>query len=199
MIYLASKSPRRQELLKLIRVPFTVLTPHSHEVEVDETPHPGEDPAAYALRVTLEKNREGRRWMEQRQLEPHPVLSADTTVSVAGRILGKPESPKEAADFLNQLSGRAHQVITAVAVSDAKKLHHRVVVSEVHFRPLGQADINRYLATGEYQDKAGGYAIQGYASRFIARLEGSYSGVVGLPLYETDQLLALFLEDQPAL
>jgi septum formation protein len=190
MIYLASKSPRRQELLRLIQVPFEVLTPLNHEAEVDETPQPAEDPAAYALRVTLDKNYQGQRWREQRQLPNHPVLSADTTVAVGQEILGKPQDEAEAIRFLQLLSGRSHQVITALAMSRGRELQHRVVVSEVWFRPLTPDDIKRYLATGEYQDKAGGYAIQGYASRYISRLEGSYSAVMGLPLYETDQLLS---------
>lgn len=197
MIYLASKSPRRQELLRLIQVPFEVLTPLSHQAEVDETPGPGEDPAAYALRVTLDKNRQGQAWRVERNLPPYPVLSADTTVSVDGEILGKPQDQKEAREFLKKLAGRCHQVITALAVSQGETLHHRVAVSTVWFRALTEADIERYLATGEYQDKAGGYAIQGYASRFISRLEGSYSAVMGLPLYETDELLGLVEANSP--
>lgn len=197
MIYLASKSPRRQELLNLIQVPFTLLTAQAADCEVDETPHPGEDPAAYALRVTLDKNRQGQRWLAERKLTPHPVLSADTTVTVAGKILGKPGDENEARHFLGLLSGRSHQVITALALGLGDTLHHRVVINDVWFRTLTDKDVERYLATGEYHDKAGGYAIQGYASRFISRLEGSYSAVMGLPLFETDELLSLFDEDSP--
>jgi septum formation protein len=123
---------------------------------------------------------------------PHPVLSADTTIELDGRIIGKPDNAEHAEQILAQLSGRAHQVLTAVAVADTERIEHLLCVSQVRFRPLDAAEIRRYVNTGEPMDKAGAYAIQGRAGMFISEMHGSYSGIMGLPLYETATLLAKF-------
>lgn len=190
-IYLASASPRRAELLALIGVAFEVLP--LGDFAVDETVHGREAPARYVKRLALAKARAGARAMQAHRLRLRPVLGADTTVCIGREILGKPGDAAapalEAARMLRLLSGRTHRVLTAVAL--VAPGHERVVLSDsrVRFRHLTRAEIAAYVATGEPLDKAGGYAIQGAAAAFVSHLSGSYSGVMGLPLFETAQLL----------
>lgn len=194
-IYLASQSPRRRELLQQIGVGFVPLLLRSapgRPADVDETPHPGEDAADYVRRVCRDKARHGVLAMQRRGLSPHPVLAADTTVTLEGHILGKPADRDEAIAMLGRLSGREHQVLTAVAVAQGDGCELRLSVTEVTFVELNEARIRRYVLGGESQDKAGAYGIQGQAGAFVARIEGSYSGVVGLPLCETAELLRGF-------
>jgi septum formation protein len=181
-VYLASGSPRRRELLAQIGVPFKLLT-----APVDETPLQQETPLAYVSRLAAAKAEAG--WATSRE-QPHaPVLAADTAVVLDDEILGKPRDRTDALKMLHKLSGRAHQVLTAVALRSAAELTFRVSDSEVTFRPLGKAEACAYWDTGEACDKAGAYAIQGRAAIFISGLKGSYSGVMGLPLFETAELL----------
>jgi septum formation protein len=191
-IYLASRSPRRRELLAQIGVRYTLLLfrsrPESKE-EVNEDPLAGEAPAAYVERVARAKADAGWRRMLQRNLPHAAVLAADTTVALGERILGKPANRDEAAQMLAELSGKRHEVLTAVALQQGDWLESALSVSEVEFRKLSDEEIRQYVATGESDDKAGAYAIQGRAARFAVELRGSYSGVMGLPLYETSQLL----------
>jgi nucleoside triphosphate pyrophosphatase len=191
-IYLASRSPRRRELLQQIDVRFHLLLFRSRpgeNADVDESPLAEELPEAYVERVARSKAEAGWRRMQQRNLPRAPVLSADTTVAVDGRIYGKPESREEAAAMLAALSGRSHEVLTAVALKNDDFLESLVSRSEVKFKPLSPQEIAAYVESGESDDKAGAYAIQGRAARFIVELRGSYSGVMGLPLYETGRLL----------
>ena len=191
-IYLASRSPRRRELLAQIGVRYHLLLFRERvgeRAEVDETPLAGETPAAYVERMARAKAEAGWRRMLQRNLPPAPVLAADTTVALDGRIFGKPTDRAEAAEMLAALSGRRHEVLTAVALKNYDQLELAVSVSEVQLKRLSPEEIALYVASGEADDKAGGYAIQGRAARFIIELRGSYSGVAGLPLYETSQLL----------
>jgi septum formation protein len=158
-------------------------------VDVDETPLPGEPGAEYVRRVAREKAEKGEEIMLMRHLPPRPVLAADTTVLLDGHILGKPNNRSEAINILKQLSGRAHEVHTALALMSGGRLSQSVSISTVRFRPLSIDDIERYCDTGEPYDKAGAYGIQGLAGVFIEHLSGSHSGVMGLPMYETAQLL----------
>ncbi|MBI3375930.1 MAG: septum formation inhibitor Maf [Betaproteobacteria bacterium] len=191
-IYLASRSPRRRELLAQIGVRFQLLllraSPHA-DPEVDEAVVGAETPGEYVARISRAKAETGWRRVLQRGLPHAPVLAADTTVSLDGRILGKPADRSDAAVMLGALSGRCHEVLTAVALKHDERLELAVSASEVEFRPLSAADIGDYLASGEADDKAGAYAIQGLAARFVREMRGSYSGVMGLPLFETAQLL----------
>lgn len=193
-IYLASGSPRRRELLKQIGVNFEVLLLRAlpPRTDVDETPIAGEQPEAYVLRVARSKAEAGWLAAEARHLPKHVVLGADTSVSLDGEILGKPVSRDNAEDMLKKLSGKRHSVYTSVALSYDGQTEIRLSVSEVVFAELNEVEIKRYVMTGEPLDKAGGYAIQGRAAAFVSRIEGSYSGVMGLPLYETAQLLKQF-------
>jgi septum formation protein len=181
-IYLASASPRRRELLRQIGVSFRLLG-----TELDETPRPSEAPAAYVSRLAAAKADAG--WLRSRSAANAPVLAADTAVVLDGAILGKPQDRDDAEHTLLQLSGRTHQVLTAVAVRSAAGNEIKVSHSLVTFRILAAAEARAYWDTGEPRDKAGAYAIQGYAAIFIADLRGSYSGVMGLPLFETAELL----------
>ena len=181
MIYLASASPRRKELLKQIQIAYQQVV-----VEVDETILPQETPQHYVCRVALDKARAGRTKVPS----IFPVLGADTAVVCDEYIFSKPTSQEEAKQMLKQLSGRVHQVMTGVAFITSTQEQVKLHVSQVHFRSLSETEIDAYVATGEPLDKAGSYAIQGLASTFIEYLEGSYSGVMGLPLFETAQLLA---------
>ena len=191
-IYLASRSPRRRELLSQIGVRFHLLLfrgkPET-DPELAEAPHAGELPRAYVERVARAKALAGWRRLEQRDLPRAAVLSADTTVALGERILGKPADRREAAAMLAALSGLRHQVLTAVAVKQEAQLECVLSVSEVEFKELSAGEIRQYVATGECDDKAGAYAIQGRAAQFVSDLHGSFSGVMGLPLYETAQLL----------
>jgi len=185
VLHLASASPRRQELLTQIGVRFV-----SRVAPIDETPLPGEAAAAYVERLALAKARAAQATLEQPG--GAVVLGADTAVVLDGRILGKPRDRYEALTTLAALSGREHEVLTAVALVDAQRHATRVVASRVRFRALERAEIEAYWETGEPCDKAGSYGIQGLAAVFISGLQGSYSAVVGLPLCETAELLASF-------
>ena len=195
-IYLASRSPRRRELLSQIGVRFHLLLfrarPDS-EPEVNEDVLPGEMPGAYVERVARAKVEAGWKRLTQRNLPRAPVLAADTTVAFEGRILGKPADRADAAQMLAVLSGGRHEVLTAVAVKYDERLECALSVTQVRFRPLGAEEIRAYVVTGESDDKAGAYAIQGRAAQFVAEIHGSYSGVMGLPLYETAQLIEKIL------
>lgn len=198
-IYLASQSPRRRELLKQIGVRFETLLMRSDShrtVDVDETPHSDESPEVYVQRLCLEKAQTGYAVTQFRKLPPRPVLAADTTVTLSGKIFGKPEHAEAAAAMLRELSGREHQVMSAVGIAMGEHVEVLLSISTVRFARLSTERINRYLQTREYADKAGGYAIQGHAGAFVEHLVGSYSGVMGLPLFETVQLLQRF--DYPA-
>ncbi|ATJ82147.1 Maf family protein [Halomonas beimenensis] len=178
LICLASASPRRRDLLAAIDVPVEV-----RPVDIDETPRPGEAAEAYVTRLAEEKARAGSR------LSTLPSLGSDTTVVRDGEILGKPRDRAHAAAMLRSLSGRSHEVLTAVAVTGPAGVLADCVHTRVTLREIGEAEIAAYWASGEPADKAGGYAIQGRAAIFVARIEGSHSAVVGLPLFETAALL----------
>jgi septum formation protein len=191
-IYLASRSPRRRELLSQIGVRYHLLLFRSRPdspPDVDETMLPGEAPGAYVERVARAKVEAGWRLLRLRNLPLAPVLAADTTVTLEGQILGKPADRKQAADMLAMLSGQRHEVLSAVALLRDDEVESALSRSEVQFKKLSADEIAHYVASGECDDKAGAYAIQGRAARFIVELRGSYSGVMGLPLYETSQLL----------
>ena len=184
-LHLASGSPRRRELLAQIGVSFVTLS-----AAIDETALPNEPAERYVERLAREKALAGLAALEQSQAAV--VLGADTSVVLDGRILGKPESRAEALATLAALSGREHQVLTAVALASGERIESRVVTSRVRFRPLRVGEAEAYWATGEPCDKAGSYGIQGLAAVFVSQIEGSYSAVVGLPLCETAQLLEEF-------
>jgi septum formation protein len=191
-IYLASKSPRRRELLRQIGVEFELLllrdqTPRGPEVS--EEVLPGEKPEDYVTRVTREKAEYASKTMAWRRLPMRPILAADTTVVVDGRILGKPADAAEATEMLKALSGRTHRVLTSVAVHYDEETWQTTQASEVTFGTLTDEMIRAYCATPEPYDKAGGYAVQGIAAVFIESITGSFSGIMGLPLYETAELL----------
>ena len=191
-IYLASRSPRRRELLGHIGVKFHLLLFRNRPnaaPDVDEEPHEGEDPRAYVMRVARAKAAAGWKRMLERNLPRAPVLAADTTVALGGRIFGKPASRQEAEAMLAELSGQRHEVLTAVVVQYEDQVESALSASEVQFRALAPEEIRDYVATGESDDKAGAYAIQGRAALFVSEIRGSQSGIVGLPLYETAQLL----------
>lgn len=195
-IYLASRSPRRRELLHQIGVQFDLLTFRSGErgedADVDETPLGNEDAERYVTRVALTKAESGVRRLGWRQLTRRPVLSADTTLELDGRIIGKPKDAVDANRMLASLGGRRHRVLTAVALSDGEHTRYRLSISEVQFRALEEDEIRRYVASGESLDKAGAYGIQGRAAMFVQEIHGSYSGIMGLPLFETAELLKEF-------
>jgi septum formation protein len=191
-IYLASRSPRRRELLAQIGVRFQMLMFRDQPVtdpELDESELPGETPAAYVERVARAKALAGWKRLELRNLPRAAVLAADTTVALEGRILGKPTDRRDAAQMLEALSERTHEVLTAVVLKYEEHIEKVVSISTVTFKPLSKEEIRLYVATGECDDKAGAYAIQGRAAQFVKELQGSFSGVMGLPLYETAQLL----------
>jgi septum formation protein len=182
-VYLASGSPRRRELLQQIGVSFRVVG-----TVVDESALTGEGALRYVLRLAAAKADAG--WDRSRDAAEVPVLAADTAVVLDGQILGKPADREDAAHMLRRLSGRTHEVLTAIAVRGAEGLRSRVSRSEVTFRLIDDAEVQAYWETGEPCDKAGAYAVQGHAAVFIAELRGSYSGVMGLPLFETAGLLS---------
>lgn len=194
-IYLASRSPRRRELLKQIGVNFDVLLLRedpSRGEDVDERTLPEESPEDYVNRIAKAKAEFG--WMRvlQRRLRPNPVLGADTSVVLDGALLGKPANREDAERLLAKLSGRSHQVLSAVAVCYREHVQFRLSSTTVDFRPITEQEIRHYVATGEPLDKAGAYAIQGRGAAFIRNIAGSYSGVMGLPLFETTALLQHF-------
>ena len=196
-IYLASRSPRRRALLLQLGVAFDELLAHEmHGADVDESTLPGEPAAAYVMRIACAKAALGWRQVLARKLDVLPLLAADTAVVLGGEILGKPTDAAHARDMLGRLSGRAHAVMTAVAVSLDGRTETALSVSTVEFRELEGTEIADYVATGEPLDKAGGYAIQGHAATFVRVLNGSYSGIMGLPLAATAELLRRFVTNR---
>lgn len=194
-IYLASQSSRRRELLKQIGIKFELLLLRSDRgrtLDVDEAPHENEAPADYVQRICRTKAEAAWQALLLRNLRPQPVLTADTTVALDGRSIGKPRDQEDAAAILRDLSGRQHQVLTAIAVAFKDRLELRLSTTSVTFATLDEEHIRRYLMTNEAHDKAGAYGIQGHAGAFVQRIEGSYSGVMGLPLCETAELLRSF-------
>jgi septum formation protein len=189
-VYLASQSPRRRQLLDQAGVRHEPLLPAPHEdAEALEALKQGELPAAYVRRVTLLKLHAARARLRASGRPQAPVLCADTTVALGRTILGKPADAAEAAATLRRLSARTHRVLTAVAVHDGQRLRQALSVSHVRFAPLPEPVIARYVASGEPFGKAGAYAIQGPLAGYIAHIEGSHSGIMGLPLFETMQVL----------
>lgn len=194
-IYLASRSPRRRDLLKQIGVSFELLLLRDdprRRVDVDETPQPDEAPADYVLRIARGKAEVAAGRMRERRLQLYPVLAADTSIALDGTIIGKPRDAEHAAHMLCALAGREHQVISAVAVAMRDRVESSLSRSTVELRALSAAEIRRYVASGEPFDKAGAYGIQGRAAAFVKRIAGSYSGIMGLPLAETAELLQRF-------
>jgi septum formation protein len=191
-IYLASKSPRRRELLRQIGVDFELLMLRNDTArgpDVTEIVLPGEAAIDYVARVSREKAAFAWNMVQTRRLTVRPVLAADTTVTLDGVILGKPANKAEAEDMLARLSGRTHQVLTSIAVHHVNLVEEVTQVSQVRFATLSAASIKAYCATQEPYDKAGGYGIQGLAALFVEHIDGSHSGIMGLPLYETATLL----------
>lgn len=191
-IYLASRSPRRRDLLKQLGVKFDPLLLRlsgPRGADVDESQHAGETAADYVERTAREKAAFGLQVLGMRSMLQRPVLAADTVVILDGEVLGKPVDRTEAAKFLARLSGRTHEVRTTVALAMEGPLLSDTSVSLVTFRALTDDEIQHYCATPEPYDKAGGYGIQGLAALFVERIEGSYTGVMGLPLFETGRLL----------
>ena len=194
-IYLASQSPRRRELLKQIGVNFDMLLLRNdprRKIDVDEAPEESEDAVAYVQRICRAKAIAAWDILTLRNLPPHPVLAADTTVTLDNKIIGKPLDREDAVAMWNRLSGRQHQVLSAVAVAFGDLIETRLSATAVTFATLSKERIQRYVLTNESHDKAGAYGIQGHAGAFVARIEGSYSGVMGLPLFETAELLQSF-------
>lgn len=184
MLYLASGSPRRRELLQQIGVPFEVV-----KVTVDESPLAGEDPFDYVLRLAAAKALAGVTWLEQQGVRAPLVLGSDTTGVLHGEILGKPRNRDDAIAMLQRMGGHTHQVITGIALAGEAGVQVAHSVTDVTFRPISEREAEAYWNTGEPADKAGAYGIQGFGAIFVARIEGSYTGVVGLPLFETSELL----------
>ena len=194
-IYLASRSPRRLELLQQMGIACkTVLLREetNRQRDVDETPLPSENPYIYVERMAKMKAEIGVLRARQRALPIMPMLGADTIVVFNGTIFGKPADQADARRMLKLLSGTQHEVLTGVAITDGTRLLHDTSISRVRFRDLTDAEISAYIATSEPMGKAGAYAIQGMGAVFIERLEGSYSGVMGLPIFETSMLLSQF-------
>ena len=188
-IYLASASPRRRELLHQVGIRFHVIS----GLDVEECQMANETPVEFATRVACDKARAGLQWIISNGLPIKPVLGADTCIEIDGEILGKPADREDAYSMLRRLSGRTHNVLSSICLAEGSAGQNRVLsdinCSKVSFRDLGDEEIEQYWNTGEPVDKAGAYAIQGIAATFITKLEGSFSGVVGLPLFELDGLL----------
>ena len=184
IVYLASQSPRRRELLTQIGIAHRVLS-----IDIDEQRRAHEAPLDYVQRLAREKAAAGWRQLIAQALPPAPVIGADTAVVIDDVILGKPADKFAALAMLRQLSGRSHEVLTGVAVHSSDGAQCTASRTRVWFRALDSAEIEDYWTSGEPRDKAGAYGIQGLAAKFIERIEGSYSGVVGLPLFETAELL----------
>jgi septum formation protein len=192
-IYLASQSPRRRQLLEQLGVRHELLLPDAHEdAEGIEAVLPNETPATYVQRVTQLKLDMAVQRLKRRGLPVAPILCSDTTVALGREIYGKPADAPEAARMLGELSGRTHRVLTAVAVGGVRKREQALSISRVTFAPMNTRQIGAYVATGEPMGKAGAYAVQGRAATFISHISGSYSGIMGLPVYETAQLLQSF-------
>lgn len=183
-ICLASSSPRRQTLLKQLGIQFDVMVPDVNEAHIT-----GESPEEYVIRLSRMKAQDVFRRRQQQGLEQIPVLGADTAVILDGKILGKPKDGQNGKAMLKKLSGKAHEVMSAISLHYRRYQRSMLSVSKINFASLSDEDIVTYWETGEPADKAGAYAIQGHAAAFIKSIEGSYSGVVGLPLYELDQML----------
>jgi septum formation protein len=193
LLYLASKSPRRQALLRQLGIEFETLLLREaigRDRDVVEEARDAEPASHYVERIARTKAQVGWQRMQNRKLAERPVLGADTEVLLDGEVFGKPRDADDAIRMMKRLSGRTHQVLTAVAIRFRDVTEVDLSVSKVTLRRLAAAEIERYVATGEPLDKAGGYAVQGRAAGFIARIEGSYTGIVGLPLCETATLLA---------
>ena len=194
-IYLASRSPRRRELLTQIGVRFDLLlfraAPREDE-EVSEAWLSGETPEDYVQRVARAKAVFGAGLMASRGIVVRPVLAADTTLDLDGEVIGKPADEADAVAILTRLAGRSHRVLTAIALARGERVEQRLSISEVRFRALTANEIRRYVQSGEPMDKAGAYGIQGRAAMFIEDIRGSHSGIVGLPLCETALLLRDF-------
>ncbi|MCB4360198.1 Maf family protein [Quatrionicoccus australiensis] len=199
-IYLASRSPRRRELLTQIGIAFDTVLFRAGEradPETDETPLPGEPALTYVERVARAKAEHGGRIIGWRKLPPRPVLSADTTLEFDGEIIGKPLDAADATAILRRLSGRTHRVLTGVAVNHLGRTEFMLSSSEVRFRELSDEEIRDYVMSGEPMDKAGAYGIQGRAGVFVEYIAGSYTGIMGLPVCETEQLLRRVSARQP--
>ena len=193
-VYLASRSPRRRELLTQIGVQFDTIVFRGHpreDKELDETPLAGESAVDYVQRVARAKAAHSWNIVGWRKQVAQPVLAADTALEFEGAIIGKPVNADDAQAILRRLSGQTHRVLTAVAVAFDGSIEEQLSVSEVRFGPLDEGEIRHYVASGEPMDKAGAYGIQGRAGLFVEQLVGSYSGVMGLPLYETGVLLRM--------
>jgi len=198
-VYLASQSPRRRQLLEQLGIRYELLLADDNEdAEALEVVKPGEAPRAYVQRVTLLKLQAALDRMKRRGLPFAPVLCSDTTVALGKTILGKPDDAKHAAQILGALSGQTHRVLTSVAIGTLSKLgkplktEQALSVSNVRFAPLTRMQIQSYVASGEPMGKAGAYAVQGRAAAYIEHISGSYSGIMGLPMFETAQLLRAF-------
>jgi len=192
-IYLASQSPRRRQLLEQLGVRHELLLPDVHEdVESLEAVLPGEAPTAYVQRVTRLKLDAALARLKRRGLPAAPVLCSDTTVALGRIIYGKPEDAGDAARMLAELTGRSHRVLTAVAIGTPRRCEQVLSVSRVTFAPMSRQQLAAYVTSGEPMGKAGAYAVQGRAAAFISHISGSYSGIMGLPVYETAQLLRSF-------
>jgi septum formation protein len=192
-VYLASQSPRRKQLLEQLGVRHELLLPDAAEdSESLEAVLPGEAPAPYVRRVTALKLDAAMERLKRRRLAPAPVLCSDTTVALGRVIYGKPDDPRDAARMLRELSGTTHRVLTAVAVQSGRKRVNALSDSKVTFASLTPAQVRRYVESGEPMGKAGAYAVQGGAAAFISHISGSYSGIMGLPMHETAQLLRAF-------
>jgi septum formation protein len=198
-VYLASQSPRRRQLLEQLGIRYELLLADEHEdAEALEVVLPNEAPRAYVQRVTLLKLEAALNRMKRRGLPFAPVLCSDTTVALGKTILGKPDDAKHAAKILGALSGQTHRVLTSVAIGTLSKAgkslktEQGLSVSNVRFAPLTRTQIQNYVASGEPMGKAGAYAVQGRAAAYIEHISGSYSGIMGLPMFETAQLLREF-------
>jgi septum formation protein len=192
-IYLASQSPRRRQLLEQLGVRHELLLPDADEdAESLEDVLPGEAPASYVQRVTQLKLDAALARLKRRGLPAAPILCSDTTVALGRTIYGKPAGETNAARMLAELAGRTHRVLTAVAIGTARKREQALSTSRVTFAPMSRQQIAAYVASGEPMGKAGAYAVQGRAAAFISHISGSYSGIMGLPMFETAQLLQSF-------
>ncbi|WP_186426376.1 Maf family protein [Cupriavidus metallidurans] len=190
ILYLASQSPRRRELLTQLGVTYELLLADAGEdAEALEAVRPGESPDDYVQRVCALKADAALERRARRGLPDAPILTSDTTVCRGGDILGKPADARDAAAMLASLSGTTHRVLTAVTVATSAGQRHALSISHVTFRPILAPEIERYVASGEPLGKAGAYGIQGRAAEFVERIDGSYSGIMGLPLFETAALL----------
>ncbi|MEN9995842.1 MAG: Maf-like protein YhdE [Pseudomonadota bacterium] len=189
-VYLASQSPRRRQLLEQIGVRYELLLPLPDEdAEALEVVLPGEAPLSYVKRVTQLKLEAAMLRLKARNLPKGPVLCADTTVALGREILGKPENAQDALRILKKLSGNTHRVLTAVAIGEGKRSVSSVSISTVTFASMTPAEMKAYVASGEPMGKAGAYGVQGLAASHISAIKGSYTGIMGLPLFETARLL----------